>query len=144
MSPNDQNDPNQGKSQNINTSPIGGFNKEMDMPARSVEASIEEVKEYEVPKEVTSHVSKATETIEIPDDLRNIGVIQPHSHGLVSDTLQKELNLPLTDDQIGAGLRVDTKFSLRFLSEWSLRQLKKMHMHLSKVGMHFIRIKDTR
>lgn len=121
----------------------GGLSKEVDMP-RVSEPIIQEVKEYEVPKEVSSHVTKVQENIEIPPDLKNIGVAQPHSHGKVSDVLQKEIKLPLSDDQIGIGLQADTKSSLRWLAEWCLKQLKNFHLTLIKVGQHFVRFKNTK
>ena len=119
-----------------------GLNKEVDMP-RSAEAPIEEVKEYEVPKEVSTHVTKVQDIIELPPDLINIGVSAPHSHGSVSDILQKELKLPLTDDQIGAGLDGNVKASGTWLATWCEKQLKRIHIHLKKIGQHFVRVKST-
>lgn len=118
----------------------GGFSKEADMP-RSAEPMIQEVPEFEVPKEVANHVAKVQEHIEIPPDLKSIGVTTPHSHGKVSDSLQKDLTLPLTDDQIGNGLKADVKSSVRWLSEWCVKQLKRIHIQLKQVGSHFVREK---
>ena len=120
--------------------PVGGFSKEADMP-RVSEPLMQEMPEFEIPKEVASHVSKVQEHIEIPPDLKSIGVTIPHSHGKVSDSLQKNLSLPLTDDQIGQGLHADIKSSLRWLSVWCAKQLRKAGFRLKEVGQHSVREK---
>lgn len=120
--------------------PAGSMLKEADIP-RAVEPLIQEVPEFEVPKEVAGHVSKIQEHIEIPPDLKNIGVTTPHSHGKVSDALQKDLNLPLTDDQIGQGRKADIKSSFRWLAEWCFKQLLRAGFDLRKEGEHSIREK---
>lgn len=133
----------QNKSAQMNQAspqPTGGFSKEADMP-RVAEPLMQEVPEFEVPKEVASHVSKVQEHIEIPPDLKSIGVSAPHSHGKVSDALQKELELPLTDDQIGQGLHADIKNSWRWLSQWCVKKLNRAGFRLREVGQHSIREK---
>jgi len=120
--------------------PTGGFSKEGDMP-RASEPLMQEVPEFEIPKEVGSHVSKVQEHIEIPPDLKSIGVSTPHSHGKVSDALQKDLTLPLTDDQIGKGLKADIKSSFRWLAVWCRKQLRKAGFDLKEVGQHSVREK---
>ena|SRR3989344_9182272 len=105
------------------------------------EPLMEEANEYEVPKEVASHVQKTSETIELPPDLKKIGLQVPPAQ---TSALQLQTNgktLPLTDDQIGIGLNADIKTSVRWWSVWCLKQLKKMHLTLKKVGEHFVREK---
>lgn len=121
--------------------PSGSMSKEGDMP-RVNEPLIQEVPEFEIPKEVAGHISKVAEHIEIPPDLKNIGVTTPHSHGKVSDALQKDLKLPLTDDQIGQGLKADIKSSFRWLAVWCVKQLRRAGFQLKEVGQHSIREKN--
>src|SRR3989344_1654230 len=124
----------------VPSQPTGGFLKEADMP-RSSEAMVQEVPEFEIPKEVSNHVAKVQDTIELPPDLKRIGVTTPHSHGKVSDALQKDLNLPLTDDQIGQGRKADTKNSVKWLAEWCWKQLLTAGYRLKEVGQHSVREK---
>lgn len=126
----------------LSASPGSMGGKEAEMP-RPNEPGMEEVKEFEVPKEVASHVVKVAEHIEIPPDLKNIGVMQPHSHGSVSDALQKQLTLPLSDDQIGTGLTAPADSSFLWLANWCLKQLKMKFFNLKQVGIHFIRVKKA-
>lgn len=119
--------------------PVGTSSKEIDMP-RSSEPYIQEVPEYEVPKEVASHVAKVQEYIEVPPDLKNIGVQVPHSHGTVSDALQNNLKLPMTDDEIGARRKGDPKYSGTWLANGYDKVLKQADIYLKEIGKHFVRV----
>ena len=108
------------------------------------EAQVEEVKEYEVPKEVASHVQVPKEQVEIPPDLKKMGVQAPASQTPMQNSQVSSIPLPLTDDQIGTGLHAEVKSSIRWLAEWCLKQLKTIHFHLKQAGTHFMRVKDVK
>ncbi|MBI4130554.1 hypothetical protein HY468_04510 [Candidatus Roizmanbacteria bacterium] len=118
-----------------------GGSKEVEMPT-IVEAPIETVPEFQIPKEVSPHLKKVGETIELPPDLKQMGVTNAPQYTPVTAPAQNTPQLPLTDDQIGAGLQSDFSTSFRWLAEWCLKQIKRLHMHLAKVGAHFIRVRD--
>src|SRR3989344_4363561 len=40
--------------------------------------------------------------------------------------------IPLTDDQIAAGLKKSVKVSIRWLAEWCVRKIKQMHNMMKK------------
>ena len=133
----DQNQKNSTASQPVSS----GINKEREMPKTTDEPLIE-VREHEIPKEIQGHVVKTKEHIEIPPDLRKMGVAAPPVASSVSDVAVKSVKLPLTDDQIEEGLHTQILSSFRWLAEWCLRQLRKAHIHLKKIGAHFVREKD--
>lgn len=119
----------------------GGVDKEKEVRKR-VEAPLEEFIEPEPSAEVAKHLLKTKEEIELPPDLKKMGVGTPAAAGSVSDTAITSLTLPLTNDQIAAGLHAQILSSLHWLAEWCLRQLKKAHIHLQKIHGHFMRVKD--
>lgn len=118
-----------------------GVDKEKEMP-RPVEESIRDVKEHEVPKELKEHVVRTKEAIELPPDLKKMGVSTPPASGNVSDVVTGEVKLPLTDDEIEQGVHMKVMNSFRWLAEWCLKQLKKAHMQLTKQGEHYKQVKD--
>lgn len=126
-----------------NNQPVSyGVNKESEAP-KTKESANYDVKEMDVPKEVEKHVSVTNESIELPPDLKKMGVSTPASTSAVSQVVpSKPINLPLSDDQIGTGLQSQLMTSLRWLAEWCLKQLKVAHLHLKKMGGHFVRESD--
>lgn len=120
----------------------GGMSKEHEILLSS-EEPIEAVKEFQIPKEVSPHLQPVSETVELPPDLKQAGVTIPPQDMPVVAPAQTGPSLPLTDDQIGQGLQADLTTSFRWLAEWCLKQIRLFHMHLSKVGEHFMRVRDT-
>jgi hypothetical protein len=98
--------------------------------------------EYTPPKETANIIKVKNENIEVPPDLQAKGVSVPASTQPVSDVTTTSNGLPLTDDQIGEGQRASYSSGFKWLSEWCILQLKKMHMHLKKVHGHFVRVTD--
>lgn len=52
------------------------------------------------------------------------------------------VTLPLTDDQIAAGLHQSITSSLRWLSEWCVRKLKQFHLGLKAIHGKMTRVKQ--
>lgn len=73
-------------------------------------------------------VTITSETIEIPPDLKKMGVQAMGSSNVF--TSATAMKLPLTDDQIVIGLHSQVMMSLRWLSEWCIKKLKIAHVHL--------------
>lgn len=148
MNPTDPSKQNSGPNLNQQTpppvsfSPGSGGAKEMEQRPTVESPGIEEVKELQVPKEVASHITQANDTIELPPDLTKIGVQPSAPEMSVTSPTQSGPDLPLSDDQIGQGLSEKPTSSFKWLAEWCLKQLKRMHMHIKRVGEHFTRVKD--
>jgi hypothetical protein len=123
--------------------PVGtGVGKEGEIiPTASEQPS--QASEHEVSHEIAPHVQATSEAIELPPDLRQAGVTQsPQDQTIPPITDDQSVPLPLTDDQIGAGLRQKPASSYRWLAEWCVRQLKLIHIHLKNIHGHFVRIND--
>ncbi|MCR4263940.1 MAG: hypothetical protein NUV98_04450 [Candidatus Roizmanbacteria bacterium] len=118
-----------------------GMAKEQDLPV-PVDIQLEDVQEYEVPKEVAAHVQVQKQKPDIPPDLKQIGVTHAPSDQTISDTVSPVKKAPLSDDQINDGLQKPPTDSFRWLAEWCVKQLKLMHVHLTKVKGRYIRIPD--
>ncbi len=66
------------------------------------------------------------EHIEVPPDLKNLGVTQSGSSTPVDDTGQlKDLKLPLTKEQIQKGLHAKIIDSIAWLAQWCMKQIKR-------------------
>jgi hypothetical protein len=97
--------------------------------------------EKELPKEVENvGVTIKKTTIELPPNLQSIGIqtVPPQTPTPISDQGPK---LPLTDDQIAAGLKQDFFSSWRWFSEWCMRKLKQAHITVKNVQGRFVRVK---
>ncbi len=129
---NNDNNNNQKANFTANNSASVGVNKEKE-PVGTKESFLKEVgSEVEIPAEVQrSGVVPRTEKIEIPPDLKQIGLTQT---GLATPVpFQPTLNLPITDEEIEKGLHASILTSLRWLAEWCLFQLKKAHLTLKVI-----------
>ncbi|KKR72441.1 MAG: hypothetical protein UU81_C0057G0011 [Microgenomates group bacterium GW2011_GWC1_41_8] len=137
--------PDQGQpTQQPMTQPVSvGMAKEQEMPASS-DIQLEDVQEYEVPKEVSAHVQIQKQIPDIPPDLKQMGVTHAPSDQTISDTTSLAKKTPLTDDQINDGLQKPPTDSFRWFAEWCLKQLKLMHVHLTKVKGRYIRVTDEK
>ncbi len=113
--------------------------KEREFLAQQDETALEEVrKELEVAPEVSeAGVEVKREEIELPPPLPKIGVTQTGAELPVSPT---PFSLPITDDKIVTGTGAPVISSLRWLVEWCLRQLKKIHIKLKKVHGRITRV----
>ncbi|HLB60350.1 MAG TPA: hypothetical protein VJL83_01980 [Patescibacteria group bacterium] len=136
----DQN--NDDQQQSPVTNGVSGLHKEQEVPRLNEEPTIEAVKEFEVSPEVARHVTVQRDTVEIPPDLRQLGVQHAPQDQTAAATVLPNLTLPLTDDQIGEGLQAGIRTSFRWLAAWCVKQLEKLHVHLKKIHGHFIRVME--
>ncbi len=102
----------------------------------AVDASTHEVDS--LPKEVTSAgVTIQPTTIPIPQPVSQMGV-KPAGSNIPMPTASTVL--PITDDQIAQGLGKSIKDSIRWLAEWCIRSLKKVHIGLKSIHGKLIRV----
>lgn len=95
------------------------------------EAGFEEVGEHielEKPKEVREHIKEIPHRPEIPREVERAGVRHAGPATPVKKAKGTSVNLPLTDDQIAAGLHAHVWESVRWLAVWCVRQLRKAHI----------------
>lgn len=124
--------------------PAGSMHKEIDMPVVRHSEQIEMIPEHERPVDVPAPVEVVSNRVDVPPDIARIGVTNAPQDQTIVQTTQGALpTLPLTDDQIGQGLSQKPKSSFRWLAEWCLRQLRKLHFTIQKVQGHFIRVRET-
>lgn len=121
----------------------GGLHKEQE-PLSIGESVVmkESVADVEVSPELErAGVVKRSETIDLPPDVKAMGVSAagPAQPVIYTGAVQ----LPLTDDQIIVGLHAQILSSLRWLAEWCVRQLKKVHTHLKTVGGKVVREEEN-
>lgn len=97
-------------------------------------------KEMELPKEVVSAgVRVRPTTVPLPANVLRLGVrpiganVPPPGPGTVA--------LPLTDDQIALGLHEGITSSWRWLAEWCVLQLKRLHFGFQRAHGKLTRTK---
>lgn len=105
---------------------------------------ISEIKDPELPAEVSAHLQKSDNNqIVFDDSLKQSGATPAADDSSVTDLTQTSQSLPLTDDAIGQGMTAPANSNLRWLVEWCWRQLLKAHVHLKKISGHFIRVANA-
>ena len=96
--------------------------------------------ELELPKEVAAAGVRIQPTsVPIPPAVANMGV-KPSGNNIPVQTVSA-VTLPITDDQIAAGLHVSLVNSLRWLSEWCVKRLKQLRVAVSSIGGKNVRVK---
>lgn len=108
-------------------------------PIRSSENyEIQEVKAHEPQhEEVKQHVAVRPETIELPPDLKKMG-LQPVNQTQFPS--YQNIKLPLSDDKVVSGQKAPITSSLRWLSTLALYMLKMAHLQLKIVHGKAIRV----
>lgn len=121
--------PNQENNQTIvGSASVYGKEKE----AVKTSSSLYEVKEMQISKEAEKEgVIQKKEEIEIPEEISQIGVAKTSISVPVPH--QPTLKLPLSDEEIEEGRHKSLFFSIRWLSEFCLYQLKKVHLLLKVI-----------
>ena len=90
-------------------------------------------------------MTKFSDTIELPPDVKKLGVthtgpsvpITP-----VTTTVLPSVALPISDNQVVAGLHAQVVSALRWLAEWCMRRLKKAHIALKEAHGKVMRVKS--
>lgn len=110
------------------TTTIGGKEGEA-FPIASAELPLKAVgQEVDLPKEVqAAGVQVHPTTVALPQLVSDQGV-QAVGHNVpATPTSGNSITLPLTEEQIEAGLKRNMSESIRWLAEWCAFHLKKMH-----------------
>lgn len=123
---------------NINNS----YNEEISLPKEaepisSEKIEIKEVVEPQVDKEVRPFVSPRQETIELPPDLKKLG-LQPTSSTQFTD--YKNIKLPISDEKVVVGLKAPITSSLRWLATLAVYLLAKAHLGLKIIHGKVVRV----
>lgn len=110
-------------------------------PAETVSDISQEV---ELSKEVEkAGVEVIKDTIELPPDIKKLGITPMGSSVPVSPAAQlPQVVLPISDQTVIAGLHAQILSSLRWLSVWCVRRLKKAHITLKQIHGKIIRVKN--
>lgn len=120
-----------------------GLQKEHEVAPQSEVARLEElVTEMELTPEVERvGVEKRSETITLPEDVRQMGV---ETTGPAQPLETKPIGpeLPLSDEKIEQGLHANIFSSFKWFAWWCVRQLQKAHFHLKKIGNRIVRERD--
>ncbi len=112
------------------------FPKESE-PIITEKFEIKESAEHNPEEEVRPFVSPREETIELPPDLKKLG-LQAVSNSKFSS--YKNIKLPLSDEKIIVGQKAPITSSLRWLSTFALYILAQAHLGLKVVHGHVIRV----
>lgn len=99
---------------------------------------IKETAEHQIEKEVQPFISPRQETIELPPDVKKLGVNPIQTSRFSS---YQNIKLPLSDDKILTGLKAPVSSSFRWLATLALYILKSAHLQLKKIHGQIIRIK---
>jgi len=102
--------------------------------------------EATLPEEVEkAGVQIVKETIELPPDVKKLGVTTTGPSVPVTTTAAiPQVTLPISDQQVVAGLHAQVLSSLRWLAIWCIRRLKKAHIALKKIHGKIVRVREQR
>jgi hypothetical protein len=106
-------------------------------PIAAEKFEIKEPSEDNMEEEVRPFVSPRAETIELPPDLKKMG-LQAVSQSQFSD--YKNIKLPITDEKIIVGQKAPITSSIRWLATFALYILAQAHLGLKVVHGHVIRV----
>ena len=99
--------------------------------------TIQEVVEHEPDPEVESFVSPRSDSIELPPDLKKLGLSATKTTKFPK---YKNIKLPLSDEKIVVGMQAPVTSSMRWLSTWATYLLAQAHLGLKTVGGKVIRV----
>ncbi len=127
-------------------SPVGSFAKEQEVPkSLGTEVVQEVVKDAEISPEIERVGVTAVnrQSIELPPDVKKLGVTQSGSSTPVATaTTVTAVVLPISDQQVVAGLHAQILSSLRWLAVWCLKKLQKAHIILKIIHGKIVRVKS--
>jgi len=118
----------------------GSLSKEFDIPTPSLEAD-----ELEAPTEqktssdeVEKYITPRAETINLPPDLKKIGV-KTGEEDQFKEAMNK-IKFPISDERIMENLKASPSESRRWFATILLYILERAHLTLRKVGTKVVRI----
>lgn len=106
-------------------------------PMGTEKFEIKEVIEHKTEEEVRPYISPRQETIELPPDLKKLGLQSASSSQFSS---YQNIKLPITDEKIVVGLNAPVTSSLRWLATLAMYFLARAHLGLKVVGGKVIRV----
>jgi len=112
--------------------------KESEPPSDKVEEyKMRETIEHQPEEEVKPFVNPVHETINLPPDLKRLGLQAPSS---TSFTTYQNVKLPISDDKIVSGLHAPITSSLRWLATLAIYVLSRAHLAIKVIGGKAVRI----
>ena len=106
-------------------------------PIPKKEIEFKEVKEKEIEEEIGPHVVKRQEIINLPPDLKNLG-LKPIS--TTQFPQYQTVKLPISDEKIITGLSAPVSSSLRWLATLALYLLQQAHLSLKVIHGRVVRV----
>ena len=120
-------------------SSVGYLNKEVGPINKQQEVTeIQEKVEHEPSAEVADYVKVHQETIQLPPDLKKIGIQSSAPTSKFSG--YQNIKLPISDDKIVAGMHQPVNTSIRWLSTLATYFLKRVHLSLKVIGGKVVRV----
>ncbi|GAB4218636.1 MAG: hypothetical protein Fur009_0350 [Candidatus Microgenomates bacterium] len=115
---------------------VSSSNKEAE-PIAPEKFEIKEVVEHKVEEEVKPYISPRQDTIELPPDLKKLGL-----QSISSTNFQnyQNIKLPISDEKIVVGLQAPITSSIRWLATFALYLLAKAHLTLKVIGGKVVRV----
>lgn len=95
--------------------------------------------EIEIPKEVSQAGVEIHGVVDLPPDLKKLGVT-PGASQMPVTTPAAPITLPISDDKILVGTKVPLSSALKWLSFWCLKRLKVAHLILKSIHGKIIRV----
>jgi len=121
---------------------VGSFSKETEIRSTRANEPVSEINtEVNLPKEVEqAGVFKHQETIELPPDIKKMGVSVSGASTPVPQTPLPTVTLPISDTQVVVGLHAQVTQAIRWLAVWCIRRLKKAHIALKTIHGKIVRV----
>ncbi len=104
-------------------------------------SSLNEVVEHISGEELTPFIKVRSETIELPPDLKKMGLKPATTTSFPS---YQSVTLPLADDKVYAGLQAPVNSSVRWFAELCLFLLKRAHLTLVNIHGKVVRVIKTK
>ena len=122
----------------INKPVAGKPTKEREPLTLSMETPyLQEVVEHQAEKEVRPYISPRRETIELPPDVKKLGV---QSTASAQFSTYQNVKLPISDDKIMAGLHAPITSSIRWLATLAIYVLRHAHLGLKVIHGKIVRV----
>jgi hypothetical protein len=106
-------------------------------PIAAEKFEIKELVEDKPEEEVRPYISPRSETIELPPDLKKLGLQSISSTKFPS---YKNIKLPISDEKIIVGQKAPITSALRWLATLALYILGQAHLGLKVIHGHVIRV----
>ncbi|OGK19906.1 hypothetical protein A3C23_04360 [Candidatus Roizmanbacteria bacterium RIFCSPHIGHO2_02_FULL_37_13b] len=115
-----------------------GFKTQEQIDVSNAEiSSYHEVVEHQPEKELKPFIKTRSETIDLPPDLKQIGVTSVASSKFPN---YKQVKLPISDEKVYRGLHSPITSSLRWLAELCFFILKQAHLKIKNIHGKVVRV----